>query len=164
VSGLTETRGSLEFLVSDSVQPLNPRFGLIWLLALSEAVTRDDRVLSGAAPLSVISAGDLPFVPSHFSKSKTRTPCSTSGCWTLTVIVCPRPICPTHALFLNAASACAMASFPLSLPGSARDRPSLRKIPCRSGKACRIISSFVRFNSSARSRGPSCDFWAVIGA
>ena len=37
--------------------------------------------------MSIISAGDLPFVPSHFSKSKMRTRCSTAGCWTLKAIV-----------------------------------------------------------------------------
>ena len=78
-------------------------------LALSEA-NYGRPSIDRSRDLSIISAGDLPFVSSHLSNSKMRTRCSIAGCWTRTVTVCPRPIWPTHSCVLKAESACATAS------------------------------------------------------
>lgn len=64
--------------------------------------------------LSTISAGDRGDASSQRSKSWTRTVCSTSGAFTVTVTaVWPRPMSSTHSLSRKIRSACATASYTL---------------------------------------------------
>jgi hypothetical protein len=65
--------------------------------------------------LRLISAGERPADSSQFSKSRTRTTCSTSGCLTMTLIlVRPRPMSPAQSASRNALRPCATASYRLS--------------------------------------------------
>jgi hypothetical protein len=60
--------------------------------------------------LRLISAGERPTNSSQFSKSRTRTVCSTSGCFTMTLIlVRPCPILPAQWTSRNALDATCLA-------------------------------------------------------
>jgi hypothetical protein len=94
-----------------------------WLPQRSAAVFTAGRLgLSVYTPKSwrkrtfrLISAGVWPADSNQFSKSLTRTLCSTSGCLTTTVIVvCPWPISLANQRLGTLSKPCAMASYSVS--------------------------------------------------